>query len=191
MTDEQGALEPVPELEPMIDAAAAPLPQFATVIWGYDRGQVNDYVARLNEFVADEIRRNELLTEEIEQRKQRPSAREPYEGVGERIETILRLAADEADALRERGVSQAAELVESARREHEQLIQSAERDLQAVGERRDAVVAELRKVQDVLATLGLPAEAVESAEAAAGEAASAETTVIKLRNAAAGGDSGG
>jgi hypothetical protein len=163
MTDEQGALEPVPELEPMIDAAAAPLPQFATVIWGYDRGQVNDYVARLNEFVTDEIRRNELLTEEIEQRKKHPSAGEPYEGIGERIETIFRLAADEADAVRERGESEAAELVESARREHVQLIQSAERDLQAVGERRDAVVAELRKVQDVLATLGLPKEMIDEA----------------------------
>jgi DivIVA domain-containing protein len=201
------------------DSGQLDLPQFASVMRGYDRGQVDDYVARLNDFlgdaeqranraersVADALRRNERLTEElrqsIERHQREPSSSEPYEGLGERVETILRLAAEEADALRQRGKSDADEMVEQARRRREQEVQAAEKDLAAVGQRRDSVVAELRKVQDVLATLGLRQAFADDADAVAAAAASAadddsptdelttgedddKTTVIDLRAAA-------
>ena len=64
-------------LDQLMDGSETELPQFATVMRGYDRGQVDDYVARLNDFladaearaqraersVADVIRRNERLTD--------------------------------------------------------------------------------------------------------------------------------
>jgi DivIVA domain-containing protein len=192
------------------DGDGVDLPQFASVMRGYDRGQVDDYVARLNDFLgdaeqranraerslADALRRNERLTEELRQAIDRqhrePSSSEPYEGIGERIESILRLAAEEADSLRERGRSDAAEMVEQARRRREQEVHVAEHELEAVAERRDNVVAELRKVQDVLATLGLrqAVDADEDAPAAADELAATAsentdelTTVINLRDA--------
>src|SRR5206468_1850946 len=102
---------------PIDDGGQIELPQFASVMRGYDRGQVDDYVARLNDFLgdaeqranraerglADALRRNERLTDElrqaIERQQPEPSSGEPYEGLGERIESILRLAAEEADAL--------------------------------------------------------------------------------------------
>jgi DivIVA domain-containing protein len=193
---------------PIDDSGNIELPQFASVMRGYDRGQVDDYVARLNDFLgdaeqranraerglADALRRNERLTEELRQAIDRqhhePSSSEPYEGIGERIETILRLAAEEADTLRDRGRSDAAEMVEQARRRREQEVQVAEHELEAVAERRDNVVAELSKVQDVLATLGLrqAVSAEEDLPAAAEElAATSEntdelTTVINLRD---------
>jgi cell division septum initiation protein DivIVA len=148
------------------------LPQFATVMRGYDRGQVDDYVARLNDFVADaEQRANraersvvdltgrvERLTEELRsavERRQAQRASAPYEGLGERIEHILRLAGEEADTIRQQARNEAEQIVSEAQRRRETERQSGERDLAAVAQQRDAVVAELRRVQDVLATLGL------------------------------------
>jgi DivIVA domain-containing protein len=156
------------------------VPQFATVMRGYDRGQVDDYVARLIDFLADaerraeraeaelikSNRRAERLAEELRQaldRLQQPAPQQPWQGLGERLESMLRLAQEEADAIRDRGRTEAEELLETARRQREQEVQGAERDLAAVASRRDAVVAELRKVQDVLATLGLR-KAVENIE---------------------------
>jgi F0F1-type ATP synthase membrane subunit b/b' len=207
--------QPSPPPDPQLvedTVTGVDLPQFASVMRGYDRGQVDDYVARLNDFLSDAerravraergltdaLRRNERLTEElrtaIERQSSEPSARAPYEGLGERIESMLRLAADEADALRERGRAEAAELLDEAKREREQEVQAAERDLAAVAERRDSVVTELRRVQDVLATLGLR-QAVNVADADTGEidlaAAEQPTTVIDLRELAARADAVG
>lgn len=193
------------------------LPQFATVMRGYDRGQVDDYVARLNDFLADAERRadraersiadlnrrNERLTDELRQaieRRREPEPGQPYEGLGERIESMLRLAAEEAQAIRQQGQDDASELVDEARRQRETEVANAERDLAAVAQRRDGVVVELRKVQDVLATLGLrqaidtddltvdPAAAIELRDAdvtpQTGEVADPEATrVIKLPTA--------
>lgn len=155
-----------------IDQTATP--QFATIMRGYDRGQVDDYVARLNDFLADaEQRANraersvadltnrvERLTDELRnavERRQTQRAGAPYEGLGERIEAVLRLAGEEADTIREKARAEATEIVNEAHRRAAAERDSAERDLVAVAERRDAVVAELRRVQDVLATLGLRA----------------------------------
>ncbi|HVV75521.1 MAG TPA: DivIVA domain-containing protein [Mycobacteriales bacterium] len=163
---------PSDSLDQLMDSGETELPQFATVMRGYDRGQVDDYVARLNDFladaeqraqraersVADVIRRNERLTEELRQaidRRQHMRAGEPYEGLGERIEHMLRLAGEEADNIREQARIEAEEIVADARRSGDTEREAAERDLTAVSERRDAVVSELRRVQEVLATLGL------------------------------------
>lgn len=199
---------------------SADLPQFASVMRGYDRGQVDDYVARLIDFLsdaeqrasraerglADALRRNDRLTEQlreaIERQDQTPEAGRGYQGLGERIESILRLAAEEAEELRQRGRADAAEMIDEANRRREQELQRAEQELAAVAERRDGVVAELRRVQDVLATLGLrqavdadlattdlvsvPATAVEDRQDAVEpepQTESDETMVIDLRAA--------
>lgn len=160
------------DFDQLMDSGDAALPQFAMVMRGYDRGQVDDYVARLNDFVADAeqraqraegaindlTRRNDALTEELRQaveRHQQQRAGETYEGLGERIEAILRLAGDEADNLRSRARSEAEEIMADARRRREAEREGSERELADVATRRDAVVGELRRVQDVLATLGL------------------------------------
>jgi DivIVA domain-containing protein len=182
----------------------ADLPQFASVMRGYDRGQVDDYVARLNDFLddaeqranrserslADSLRRNERLNEELRQAVERqhsePTASEPFQGLGERVETILRLAAEEADALRARGRDDASEMVEQATRRREQEVVAAEKELQGVARRRDGVVAELRRVQDVLATLGLREALAEEALTADGATSGvAETPTDEVTTASA------
>ncbi|HVY08553.1 MAG TPA: DivIVA domain-containing protein [Mycobacteriales bacterium] len=159
-------------LDQLMDGSETELPQFATVMRGYDRGQVDDYVARLNDFladaearaqraersVADVIRRNERLTDELRQaieRGQHERAGAPYEGLGERIDHILRLAGEEADGIRQQARSEADEIVAEAQRRRETERESAERELAAVAARRESVVGELRRVQEALSTLGL------------------------------------
>lgn len=174
----------------LTDNHEAPLPQFATVMRGYDRGQVDDYVARLNDFVADAeqrahraersiadvTRRNERLTEELRhaiERQHSEHAGEPYEGLGERVEHIFRLAGEEADSIRAQARAEAEEIMADAKRRRETERENAERELTAVASRRDAVVGELRRVQDVLATLGLRQVVGEEALSEAGPLADA------------------
>lgn len=175
----------------------ASLPEFATVMRGYDRGQVDDYVRRLLEFLADAEQRADravasvtardeqvqrLRDELAEARAERAGS--AYEGLGERIESMLRLAAEEAEALRSGGRADAEAAVAHAEEEAARINEQAERDLAAVAARRDGVVGELRRVQEVLATLGLrsapePAD-VASGDDVIGDAADpAATTVLR------------
>jgi DivIVA domain-containing protein len=159
-------------LDGLMKSDQSELPQFATVMRGYDRGQVDDYVARLNDFLADAEQRAqraergvsdltaraERLTEELRQaieRRQTHRSGASYEGLGERVEQMLRLAGEEADNIRQQARTCAEETVTDAERRREAEREASERDLAAVSTRRDAVVAELRRVQEVLATLGL------------------------------------
>jgi cell division septum initiation protein DivIVA len=168
------------------------LPQFANVMRGYDRGQVDDYVSRLNDFVedaerraeraeralAEANRRSERLADELRQALDRSSGPpQPHDGLGERLESILRLATEEAEAIQQRARAEAEELTDTARRMADQEIENAERELSRISERRDGVVGELRRVQDVLATLGLRPP-VGDAEADAGDL---DRTVVNLR----------
>ena len=192
------------------------LPEFTPAMRGYDRGQVDDYVARLGDFVADAeqraqraednvaelIRRNERLTEELRQAidRRRPGrSGAAYDGLGERVSEILRLATEEADAIRMQARTDSEAMVTEATKHRASERESRERELAEMTTRRDAVVAELRRVQEVLATLGLgqhvlPAEAIEAAATAATDlptavdpapADDAETRVIRLPAAAA------
>jgi hypothetical protein len=155
------------------------LPEFATVMRGYDRGQVEDYVTRLQEFLHDaEVRatnadrrlsQSQRRMDDLErdlsraaEQAERPAT--AYDGLGERIATILRLAADEADSIRAAARQDADATVEEARREREQLLYAAERDLAELSRRRDGVVGELNRVRDVLTALGVAGSATEHPE---------------------------
>jgi cell division septum initiation protein DivIVA len=156
---------------------AQDLPEFATVMRGYDRGQVEDYVTRLQEFLHDaEVRatnadrrvsqtqrRMEDLERELgraAQLAERPAA--AYDGLGERIATILRLAAEEADSIRTAARQDADATLEETRREREQVKSASERDLAELSRRRDGVVNELNRVRDVLTALGLAGSSADA-----------------------------
>jgi DivIVA domain-containing protein len=119
-----------------------PLPQFDTAMRGYDRGQVDDYLARLGAALRDA-------------QQQDPSPGQPYEGLGERVQGMLKLAAEEAEAIRTQARTEADAMVAEAQDRRVQEVRRAEEELAEVAARRDAVVSELCKVQDVLASLGL------------------------------------
>jgi cell division septum initiation protein DivIVA len=181
--------------EVLAAALAHDLPEFATVMRGYDRGQVEDYVVRLQEFLHDSEQRAANADRRVAQTQSRIEglereltraaevAREPgatYDGLGERISTILRLAAEEAEGLKSTARSEADSIVEEARRDAERGRVAAEHALNDLSRRRDQVVAELNRVRDILTTLGLSKEAAEDGEPKAGRAGSDPAVVIDL-----------
>jgi DivIVA domain-containing protein len=144
-----------PEPDP---SETVPLPQFDTVMRGYDRGQVDDYLVRLSAA----LREAQLQAEEAESAlrqardtSQHPPPGQPYEGLGERVQGMLQLAAEEAEAIRSQAQTEADAMVEEARDRREREVRHAEEELAEVAARREAVVTELCKVQDALAALGL------------------------------------
>ncbi len=119
------------ELVPMQEEQP-PTEDFAVVMRGYDRRQVDDYAYRvdlaLNEadsrHAEDGTRIGALETElgELRERltatEQRAEGRpEPITLVGERVATILRLAEEEATEARKQGAEQAVELLTEAKRQ--------------------------------------------------------------------------
>ena len=69
-------------------------PRFASAMRGYDRVQVDDFIARLSEIVADAEDRARLAESELEFSR--------HATVGPRVSQILDLAVEEAKELRER-----------------------------------------------------------------------------------------
>jgi DivIVA domain-containing protein len=135
-----------------------PLPQFDTAMRGYDRGQVDDYLVRLGAALRDAQRQAEHAESELRQAlgsSQDPSPGQPYAGLGERVQGMLKLAAEEAEAIRSQARTEADATVAEAQDRREREVRRAEEELAEVATRRDAVVSELCKVQDALASLDL------------------------------------
>jgi cell division septum initiation protein DivIVA len=137
---------------------------------GYDRGQVEDYVTRLQEFLHDAEQRAMHADRRLAQMQRKAADLErevaratelastpgaAYDQLGERISTILRLAAEEADSIRTAARNDAEALLEQARREADQARITAEHALSDLSRRRDGVVSELNRVRDILTSLGL------------------------------------
>lgn len=185
-----------------VQALSHDLPEFATVMRGYDRGQVEDYVTRLQEFLHDAEQRaahadrrlaqTQRKVEDLERELARAAelAKTPgaaYDQLGERISTILRLAAEEADSIRNGARNEAEAIVDAAQREADQARISAEHALNDLSRRRDGVVTELNRVRDILTSLGLSGEqaAARAQEPAdrAGERAAPPTRAVPVPKA--------
>lgn len=171
---ERRARDPHPDTGDLtLQALSHDLPEFATVMRGYDRGQVEDYVTRLQEFLHDAEQRAAHADRRLAQTQRKIADLErelaraadlattsgaAYDQLGERISTILRLAAEEADSIRSGARNEAESIVEEAQREADQSRIAAEHALTELSRRRDGVVAELNRVRDILTTLGLSGE---------------------------------
>ena len=88
-------------------------PRFASAMRGYDRVQVDDYVARLGEIVADAEERARLAESELEFSR--------HATVGPRVSQILDLAVEEAKDLRERVDAEVERMRSQARAECDEL----------------------------------------------------------------------
>jgi DivIVA domain-containing protein len=146
-------------------------PRFATSMRGYDRLQVDDYVARLRDIVMDAEERARLAESELEFSR--------HATVGPRVSQILDLAVDEAKELRGRvdaeveltrsnARAQCEEIVARARDEAAQTRADAESartdiladadakrlavlaDVERLSRSRGALVRELERLQQVL-----------------------------------------
>ena len=96
-------------------------PEFAVALRGYDRTQVEAYVARLHQRLAETQRApapadpDDVVTGELPAVEAQPRD-DDFDRLGARISTILRLAEEEAAERRDRGAAEAEELVTRARR---------------------------------------------------------------------------
>lgn len=95
-------------------------PEFAVAMRGYDRLQVDEYVARLQTLVA-----------EAEERVRVAEAGAPAT-VGPRVTQIFDLAIAESDELRTRARGQADALLADARTRAEELVAAAEREAETI-----------------------------------------------------------
>lgn len=105
---------------------------FGTVMRGYDRRQVNEYMARARTQIRDlEDRLAHALREVEESRRELVLAQEQYTGrpaheeVSERLSQILRLAAEEAEQERSKADEEIAQMREIAEQEIGTLVQEA------------------------------------------------------------------
>ena len=170
------AAEGLPSLraEHDLHALLAPRPQFRAALRGYDRQQVDDYVAWAGtELLAVRRANDDLLTRygacsaelEISRRLLAcsPAGREQVR-TSERVGEILRLAADEAARLTEAGAADADRIRGVARAEADALLRRAR-------EVRDGAVADCQRMR---------AEAEEARAAAEEELALAHAEVRQL-----------
>ncbi len=110
--------------EPADDAHGDP---FESERRGYSRRQVDEFIARRNLEVRDlenrltqALGQTEHLRGELTEARQ-SAARAPHEEISERVGQILKLAADEAKANRERAEAETAQIRETAKKDTEQL----------------------------------------------------------------------
>ena len=95
-------------------------PEFAAAMRGYDRQQVDDYVARLQTLAAEAQERARLAESQLEAG--------PHATVGPRVTQIFELAIEETGELRARVQAQAEELLADARQRADELQSGAQSD---------------------------------------------------------------
>jgi cell division septum initiation protein DivIVA len=165
---------PAPRPSGALDAPLEPRPVFRAALRGYDRPQVDDYVAWAEtELLAVRRANDDLLTRygacaaelEISRRLLAcsPAGREQVR-TSERVGEILRLAADEAARLTEAGAADADRIRAVARGEADALLRRAR-------EVRDGAVADCERMR---------AEAEEARAAAGEELARAHAEIRRL-----------
>jgi cell division septum initiation protein DivIVA len=92
-------------------------PRFASAMRGYDRLQVDDYIARLGEIVSDAEERARLAESELEFSR--------HATVGPRVSQILDLAVEEAKELRERVDAEVERVRSQARAQCDEMVARA------------------------------------------------------------------
>lgn len=99
-------------------------PEFAAAMRGYDRVQVDDYVARLHALVAEAEERARVAESQLEGGV--------HATVGPRVTQIFELALAETGELRASVQAQVDELLADARRRADELVSAAERDAESI-----------------------------------------------------------
>jgi len=120
--------------------------KFDVVFRGYARGPVDEYVARLHEWLVD-------CEARAENAMQNAAA-----GVGDRVSEILKAAFEVGEEARQTSEKDAVKLLEQAEQRAAEVLHFAERRAEQLRERAEATLAEAEKVKT---------DAVETAQAEA------------------------
>lgn len=182
-------------------------PEFTAAIRGYDRLQVDEYIARLQDLVAEAEDRGRAAESELEFSR--------HSTVGPRVTEIFELAIAEAKELRDRTATEcdrarsdaraevdrlltgageeASNIKEQAERERKKVLTTLEterrlkeEEIGRLAETKATMLAELRRLQDALAAAAGIYGRAEPAEAEAAEAETERGTApVRKRQAAA------
>jgi peptidoglycan DL-endopeptidase CwlO len=145
--------------------------RFETVMRGYDKRQVEDYVAWLGEQLSamqadlTETRRKlDAAREDSAALRQQLQTRPPHEQVSARMAEILRLAQEEAEQEREKAAEQAADILEQTQAKAAEVIEEARSDAaqmtrETQGQCEDQLASAQAKVAQLLETAQRQAEA--------------------------------
>lgn len=166
-----------------------PGPDFRTALRGYDRVQVDNYVAWAEEQLAAAHRtaaeleaRLAAYRSEMQELRRRPAMSEQaaeYAQLSERFAEMLRLATEEATALREAGAAEAAEVVAAARAEAEEVLGQARAEADLTLRRAQKLEADAAaRLADAETTAA--ARVTEALDAAAAELSATEQRVAEL-----------
>lgn len=121
--------------------------KFDVVLRGYARGPVDEYVARLHEWLVDSEARAESAVQNA------------TAAVGDRVSEILQTAFGAAEQVREGGEKEAAKALEQAEERAAEVLRFAERRADQLRERAEATLKEAEKVKaDAIATARAEAE---------------------------------
>ncbi|HEV2369814.1 MAG TPA: DivIVA domain-containing protein [Acidimicrobiales bacterium] len=179
-------------------------PQFAAAMRGYDRDQVDDYVARLHEWArdwreragaaeatarsaSDQVQQMREQLGNVEERSAPAPATaaattaspDPKPAGDDRVGPILRSAFDAAGDVRNQAPSDAAR----SEMEAERMTAAARSELRSLVVRRDAVVKHLEMLHRQLARAIGAADPADPADPADREGQAPEGTVVDLRDA--------
>jgi cell division septum initiation protein DivIVA len=165
-------------------------PEFAASIRGYDRLQVDDYIDRLIEILADAEERAHTAEAELEFSRHTTvgarvgeifelaveEAKELRERVSNETEEMRGRARKDADAMTARGKRAAAETLAEAERLAQETIARAEEtrdqvlgEVEALSEKKAALLGDFERLQRVLATAIRTAAAKPAKEGKPGE----------------------
>lgn len=151
-------------------------PEFATVLRGYDRDQVDEYINRLDSWVQEWRQRaasaessagkarHEVseLRGQIQALEERTITSMPqsFEALGDRVGDILKAAFAAADEMRNEASTECTRLVESAQEEAARIIREAEAnrdnaqsEVMALVQRREAIIGHLASLRHDLSGL--------------------------------------
>ncbi|RBY90978.1 hypothetical protein [Blastococcus sp. TF02A-30] len=173
-----------------------PGPHFRTALRGYDRVQVDNYViwaeaelAAARQAAAEQAARAAAHRAELQALRDRAATSgqaTEYARLSERFAEMLRLATEEATAVREAGAAEAAEIVASARAEAEEIVGSARAEADLTLRRAQKLEADAAsrraEAEQVVAAAQETAAArvAEALDAAAGRLAETESRVAEL-----------
>lgn len=134
---------PAPASQADRDAPAAEHPEFVIAMRGYDRAQVDDYMARLMAWVADGQARTEAaerslaaysahiaeLEGQISELRAASSPSAPVEAAAARAAEAIESALHEADAIRARARAEADAVLQTARQQAVETVRSAQQSI--------------------------------------------------------------
>jgi colicin import membrane protein len=171
-------------------------PQFAVAIRGYDRLQVDEYIDRLTEMVAEAEQRARQAESDLEHSRHLsvgPRVTEMFELAVEEVRDLREQAAEDVERMRAEAQSEADQILVRARDRAEDVKAEIEAyrsrvkvELAELEAYKEEAIRELRRLQDALGAaaglVNLAADAAEDADTA--EEDGEEVAEVQARRAA-------